>query len=333
MVRQGLPRSAHAAVGAGRYRVGDVARAGGVPVPAVHHTLDGELVAVLTSKSAVSLWDYIDDAVTAEGELRGARWAAVGTVVGRLHRCLAEHPAASPDQPTRHPVARPPAGPHPLRLAHRPVPGPGGAERFRDVGLASPAAPTITAAGDRLHPGGPACAHHADRARRPRLAQPPTSRRPGCRGDRLPTATTSIRVMGDRPHRLRPANGDAQRRVEKLGSRSCSPATGPRTPPSALMTSPARWLSAAPTPCLRAIRWPSRSTTPATSSPHFRPTPGRVTAPPCACSPNSTPPRNSAASSGPTRSDEPVSDSVGNAHENVALQLTLGCGQSATWRS
>jgi homoserine kinase type II len=74
------------------------ARAGGVPVPAVHHTLDGELVAVLTGKSAVSLWDYIDDAVTAEGELRGARWAAVGTVVGRLHRCLAEHPAASPDQ-------------------------------------------------------------------------------------------------------------------------------------------------------------------------------------------------------------------------------------------
>ena len=71
------------------------ARAGGVPVPAVHHTLGGELVAALTDESAVSLWDYIDDAVTAEGELRGARWAAVGTVLGRLHRCHADHPAAA----------------------------------------------------------------------------------------------------------------------------------------------------------------------------------------------------------------------------------------------
>ena len=71
------------------------ARAGGVPVPAVHHTLGGELVAALTDESAVSLWDYVDDAVTAEGELRGARWAAVGTVLGRLHRCLADHPAAA----------------------------------------------------------------------------------------------------------------------------------------------------------------------------------------------------------------------------------------------
>ena len=79
------------------------ARAGDVPVPAVHRTLDGELVATLTNESAVSLWDYIDDAVTAEGELRGARWTAVGTVLGRLHRRLAEHPAATP---TKQPATR-----------------------------------------------------------------------------------------------------------------------------------------------------------------------------------------------------------------------------------
>jgi len=74
------------------------ARAGGVPVPAVHRSLDGELVAALTNPFAVSPWDYVDDAVTAEGELRGARWAAVGTVLGRLHRRLAEHPAAAAGQ-------------------------------------------------------------------------------------------------------------------------------------------------------------------------------------------------------------------------------------------
>ena len=79
------------------------ARAGGVPVPAAHRTLDGELVAAVTNDSAVSLWDYVDDAVTAEGELRGARWTAVGTVLGRLHRCLAEHPAAAP---TKQPATR-----------------------------------------------------------------------------------------------------------------------------------------------------------------------------------------------------------------------------------
>jgi homoserine kinase type II len=79
------------------------ARAGGVPVPAVHRTLDGEPAAALTNEFAVSLWDYVDDAVTAEGELRGARWTAVGTVLGRLHRCLARHPAATP---TKQPATR-----------------------------------------------------------------------------------------------------------------------------------------------------------------------------------------------------------------------------------
>lgn len=79
------------------------ARAGGVPVPAVHRTLEDELAAVLTSESAVSLWDWVDDAVTAEGGLRGAWWTAVGAVLGRIHRCLAGHPAAAP---VRRPASR-----------------------------------------------------------------------------------------------------------------------------------------------------------------------------------------------------------------------------------
>ncbi|MEV5961837.1 hypothetical protein AB0L70_08735 [Kribbella sp. NPDC051952] len=44
----------------------------------------------------MSLWEYVDDAETAEGGLTGARWEAAGAVLGRLHRRLAEHPTASP---------------------------------------------------------------------------------------------------------------------------------------------------------------------------------------------------------------------------------------------
>lgn len=79
------------------------ARAGGVPVPAVHRTRDNDLVAAVTDDAAVSLWDHVDDAVTAEGEVRGARWAAVGAVLGRLHCRLAQHPAAAP---ATHPATR-----------------------------------------------------------------------------------------------------------------------------------------------------------------------------------------------------------------------------------
>ena len=74
-----------------------VCRSRGAPYPGRRTRGDPD------QKSAVSLWDYVDDAVTAEGELRGARWTAVGTVLGRLHRCLAEHPAGTP---TKQPATR-----------------------------------------------------------------------------------------------------------------------------------------------------------------------------------------------------------------------------------
>ncbi|MGY3676629.1 phosphotransferase enzyme family protein [Streptomyces sp. TE33382] len=44
----------------------------------------------------MSLWSYVPHTETAEGNLTGARWAAVGTAMGRLHSRLAAHPAAAP---------------------------------------------------------------------------------------------------------------------------------------------------------------------------------------------------------------------------------------------
>ncbi|MEV7465410.1 phosphotransferase [Streptomyces kronopolitis] len=71
------------------------ARSGGVPVPAVHPTREGALVEEV-GRLPMSLWDFVADAETAESGLAGARWPAVGTVLGRLHRHLAGHPAAAP---------------------------------------------------------------------------------------------------------------------------------------------------------------------------------------------------------------------------------------------
>lgn len=48
----------------------------------------------------MSLWEFVDGE-TAEGGIAGARWQAVGSVLGRLHRRLAEHPGA---KPTRQPA-------------------------------------------------------------------------------------------------------------------------------------------------------------------------------------------------------------------------------------
>ncbi|WUF33166.1 phosphotransferase [Kribbella sp. NBC_00482] len=75
----------------------EFARDGDVPVPAVRRTLDGDLIC---ERVPMSLWEFVDGE-TAEGGLTGARWQAVGTVLGRLHRRLAEHPAA---MPTRQPA-------------------------------------------------------------------------------------------------------------------------------------------------------------------------------------------------------------------------------------
>ncbi|WP_394426494.1 phosphotransferase enzyme family protein [Streptomyces sp. SGAir0957] len=71
------------------------ARGGGVPVPAVHPTREGALVEDV-GRLPMSLWDFVADTETAERGLVGARWPAVGTVLGRLHRHLADHPAAAP---------------------------------------------------------------------------------------------------------------------------------------------------------------------------------------------------------------------------------------------
>lgn len=73
----------------------EFARAGGVPVPGVRRTRAGQLIDD-AGPLPMSLWEYVADAETAEGGLTGGRWQAVGTVLGRLHRRLADHPAAAP---------------------------------------------------------------------------------------------------------------------------------------------------------------------------------------------------------------------------------------------
>ncbi|WP_350277434.1 phosphotransferase [Kribbella sp. HUAS MG21] len=70
----------------------EFARRGGVPVAEVRRTVGGE---VIDAGVPMSLWEFVDGE-TAEGGLTGKRWPAVGTVLGRLHRRLAEHPAAAP---------------------------------------------------------------------------------------------------------------------------------------------------------------------------------------------------------------------------------------------
>ncbi|MFD7157911.1 phosphotransferase enzyme family protein [Kribbella sp. NPDC059898] len=79
-----------------------------VPVPAVRRTLDGELIA---APLPMSLWEFVDGE-TAEGGITGARWPAVGTMLGRLHRLLSEHPGARP-------TLRPAAGLRDVACAER----------------------------------------------------------------------------------------------------------------------------------------------------------------------------------------------------------------------
>ncbi|TDW23742.1 phosphotransferase enzyme family protein [Kribbella kalugense] len=70
----------------------EFARQDGVPVPQVRRTRDGRLI---DERAPLSLWEFVDGE-TAEGWISGARWPAVGTVLGRLHRRLSEHPTAVP---------------------------------------------------------------------------------------------------------------------------------------------------------------------------------------------------------------------------------------------
>jgi Ser/Thr protein kinase RdoA (MazF antagonist) len=68
---------------------------GGVPVPRLLRTRQGDLVAQQDGM-VISVWAYLADATTAEAGLYGPQWRSVGAAVGRLHRRLADHPAAQP---------------------------------------------------------------------------------------------------------------------------------------------------------------------------------------------------------------------------------------------
>lgn len=70
-------------------------REGGVPVPALRRDAAGRSI-IRSEGIALSLWEYIEGAQTAEGGLAGERWENVGAVLGRMHRRLATHPAARP---------------------------------------------------------------------------------------------------------------------------------------------------------------------------------------------------------------------------------------------
>ncbi|MEU5240928.1 phosphotransferase enzyme family protein [Streptomyces lydicus] len=68
---------------------------GGVATARATRTREHELIET-HGRLPMSLWSYVPHTETAEGNLTGARWAAVGTAMGRLHSRLAAHPAAAP---------------------------------------------------------------------------------------------------------------------------------------------------------------------------------------------------------------------------------------------
>ncbi|MFD4626121.1 phosphotransferase [Streptomyces sp. NPDC058475] len=68
---------------------------GGVATARATRTREHELIET-QGRLPMSLWSYVPHTETAEGGLTGARWAAVGTAMGRLHSRLAAHPAAAP---------------------------------------------------------------------------------------------------------------------------------------------------------------------------------------------------------------------------------------------
>ncbi|MFD5586699.1 phosphotransferase enzyme family protein [Streptomyces sp. NPDC127063] len=69
--------------------------AGGVATARATRTREHELIAT-HGRLPISLWSYVPHTATAEGGLRGARWAAAGTGMGRLHARLAAHPTVAP---------------------------------------------------------------------------------------------------------------------------------------------------------------------------------------------------------------------------------------------
>jgi Ser/Thr protein kinase RdoA (MazF antagonist) len=73
----------------------EFARSGQLPVPSVRRTREGELIKD-SGPLPMSVWEFVTDAETAEGGLVGRRWPEIGAMLGRLHRRLAEHAAATP---------------------------------------------------------------------------------------------------------------------------------------------------------------------------------------------------------------------------------------------
>ncbi|PZT73368.1 MULTISPECIES: phosphotransferase enzyme family protein [unclassified Streptomyces] len=92
---KGYPAGTDLAAERRALELGQFARRGRIPVPVVRRALDGGLIAAVDG-TAVSVAAFVENAETAEGGLRGDRWAAVGGMVGRLHRTLARHPAGPP---------------------------------------------------------------------------------------------------------------------------------------------------------------------------------------------------------------------------------------------
>jgi len=69
------------------------AAAGGVPTPAVIRSLDGSLIH-RSDQTRFSVWEFVRGEPAGEYGLTERQMAAVGRSLGRLHRVLAEHPAA-----------------------------------------------------------------------------------------------------------------------------------------------------------------------------------------------------------------------------------------------
>lgn len=70
-------------------------RDGGVPVPMLRRTLEGDSQAE-DSAGGLSVWEFVQDARTSEAGIHGAAATAIGTATGRMHELLSRHPAARP---------------------------------------------------------------------------------------------------------------------------------------------------------------------------------------------------------------------------------------------
>ncbi|MGD1220541.1 phosphotransferase enzyme family protein [Streptomyces krungchingensis] len=89
------PQSADLGTERRALELAEFAALGGVPVPALHRTVDGDLIAK-DGELAVSVAAFAEGAETAESGLFGRRWGAIGASVGLLHRTLAGHPDGPP---------------------------------------------------------------------------------------------------------------------------------------------------------------------------------------------------------------------------------------------